>query len=182
MELKIISAIEEQISVQFTGKVNILSNFNRQYLGHLTFQSGEMTKASFQGLTGLKAFYQIVVQEYSLNSFTYVVEPEIIEDVERDLFVPYAILKKKIPEVVTLYKESLKLRPPENVRIVVDPEFMESKHALSSEEFKVLLTLTEWSSPFDIYQHCSLLDHEITLALVGLRKKEALKIISNRTN
>ena len=178
MELKIISAIEEQIAVHFTGKLNILSKFNRQYLGHLTFESGEIIKVSFQSQKGMKAFFQIIIQEFSLNSFVYVVEPEIVDGFERDIYIPYALLKNKLGEVLKLYQESVKLRPPDNVKITISTEFMASSQNISHEEFEVLLTLTEWSNPYDIYQQCSLLDHEITMALVELRKKKALKILS----
>jgi hypothetical protein len=182
MDFKITAVIEEQISVQFTGKVNILSNFNRQYLGHLTFHSGDLIRANYQGQKGLKAFYQIVLQEFTLNSFTYIVEPEVVDESNRDILVPYAILKDRMDEVVKSYQDSLKFRPPENVKIVVDPKFVAGQDTLTHQEYTVLLTLTEWSSPFDIYQHSSLLDHEITWALVGLRKKQALKIMGSRNN
>lgn len=179
MELKIVAAIEEQIAVQFTGKLNILSKYNRQYLGHLTFEAGEIVKVSFQMQKGMKAFFQIIIQEFSLNSFVYVVEPEIVDSADRDVFVPYALLKDKLEEVLKLYQDSVKLRPPDNVKIIINPEFMAASQSISREEFEVLLTLTEWTTPFDVYQQCTLLDHEITFALVELRKKKALKILSS---
>jgi hypothetical protein len=83
-------------------------------------------------------------------------------------------------DVIKQYRDSLKFRPPENVKIIIDHEFIEDILPVTAQEFEVLETLTEWSSPFDIYQHCQLLDHEITWALVSLRKKTALKIIAVR--
>lgn len=182
MDLRITSTIEEQISVQFTGKVNILSQFNRQYLGHLLFKNGELLQVFFQNQKGLKAFYQLVIQEFSLNSFSYVVEPEVVEDRERHIHYPYAVLKSKMAEVLKQYRESLKMRPPENVKIIISSEFIDDTLPVTPEEYAVLLALTEWNTPYDIYQHCPLLDHEITWALVGLRKKSALKIIASRNS
>ncbi len=182
MDLRITSVIEEQITVHFTGKVNILSQFNRQYLGHLLFKDGELLQVLFQGQKGLKAFYQLVIQEFSLNSFSYVVEPEVVEDIERHIHYPYAVLKTKMAEVLKQYRESLKMKPPENVKILIDGEFVDDSLPVTPEEYAVLLTLTEWNTPYDIYQHCPLLDHEITWALVGLRKKSALKIIASRNS
>ena len=164
MDLKIVHAIEEQISVQFTGKVNILSQFNRQYMGHLLFKNGEILQVIFQGHKGLKAFYQLVIQEYSLNSFAYIVEPEVVEDNERHIHYPYAVLKSKMAEVMKLYRESIKMRPPENVKIIIDSEFIGDSIPVTPNEFEVLVTLTEWNTPYDIYQQCPLLDHEITWA------------------
>jgi hypothetical protein len=182
VELKILSIIEEQISVQFTGKVNVLSVYNRQFLGHLIFKDGDILQVSFQGQKGLKAFYQILIQEFSLIPYDYVVEPEVVDEKERQIHYPYSVLKNKLQDVLKLYKESLKLRPPEHVKILSEASFLDSEQAVSSEEFEVLLTLTEWTNPNDIYRHCSLLDHEITLALVSLRKKGALKIIAPQNN
>ncbi len=180
-ELKIINIVEEQIAVQFTGKINILSSFNRQYLGHILFKSGELFQVVFQQAKGLKAFYQLLIQEYALNSFNYVIEPEVVEDAERQIHYPYAVIKSKMGNVVKQYQESLKSRPPENVKIIIDAEFMDDIMPVTPQEYEVLEALTEWNSPFDIYQHCDLLDHEITMALVSLRKKNALKILGVRT-
>jgi hypothetical protein len=179
-EFKILSTIEEQISVQFTGKVNILSNFNHQFLGHILFKNGEIIQVIFHPYRGLKAFYHVIVQEYSLHSFHYVVEPEVVEDKERQIHYPYAVIKNKLSGVLKLYRDSLKYRPPDNVKIVLSAEIIDDTIPLSPQEFDVMITLTEWNSTNDVYQHCQLLDHEITMALVGLRKKGALRIISNR--
>lgn len=178
MELKILPIIEEQMAVEFTGKVNILSTFNRQYLGHFVFKNGELIQVYFQQLSGLKAFYHIVLQEYSLNSFSYIIEPEVIDEKERKIHYPFAVIKNKMLEVITKYQESIKFRPPENVKIVINPKFIEQDGDVTKEEFEVLQTLAEWNRSFDIYQHCELLDHEITWCLVSLRKKGALKIVA----
>ncbi len=177
---KILGTIEEQMAVEFTGKVNILSTFNRQFLGHILFRNGEIFQVVFQNFKGIKAFYQLIIQEYSLNSFDYVVEPEVVDESERQIHYPYGVMKNKMADVIKHYSESLKLRPPENVKILIDAEFMTDIMPVTPEEFQVLETLAEWNRPFDIYQHCRLLDHEITGALVSLRKKNALKIVGTR--
>lgn len=177
MDLKIINVLEEQVAVGFTGKVNVLSRTNRQYLGHLIFKDGEIIQVFFQQARGLKAFFQLIIQEFSLAAYDYVVEPEIVEDIEQQMFLPFAQLKLKIAEVVKNHRESIKFRPPENVKIIIDAEFMEDSLPLTPQEFEVLNTLTEWSMVRDVYRHCQLLEHEITWALVHLRKVGALKIL-----
>lgn len=178
MESKVMGVIEEQQSVRFTGKVNVLAAFNRQFLGHIIFKDGEVIQVTFSGHQGLKAFYQLIIQEYSLQSFDYVIEPELVDEKERQIHYPFAVIKNKMADVLKQYRESLKLRPPENVKIIIDSEFIEDSLPVSPQEFEVLETLTEWNSPFEIYQNCQLMDHEITWALVSLRKKGALKIIA----
>lgn len=182
MDSRLFGVIDDQVSVQFTGKVNVLSNFNRQFLGHILFRQGRIVDALLNGLKGEKALSHLFIQEYSLQSFEYVIEPEVVD--ESILEVSYGIqeLKDRMTTVLRQYQETLKLRPPENVKIVIDPDFIEDSLPVSADEFEVLCTLTEWNTPFDIYQHCQLLDHEITLALVGLRKKSALKILAAKNN
>lgn len=182
MESKLFSVIEDQVSVQFTGKVNVLSNFNRQFLGHILFRQGKIVDALFNGVRGEKALYHLFIQEFSLQSYEYVVEPEVVGESLLELPYGHEELKEKLADALKQYQQSLKLRPPENVKIVIDPEFIEDSLSVSKNEFEVLCTLTEWNTPFDIYQHCPLLDHEITMALVGLRKKSALKILASKNN
>ncbi len=180
--IKLLDSLEEQIAVQFTGRVNVLSKFNRQYLGHILFKDGEIIQVCYQELKGLKAFYKLVIDEFTLHSSDYVVEPEIVEDKERQIHYPYAVIKNRLGTVLKQYRDSLKFRPPENVKIIASSDILTSEAPVTEEEFEVLKTLTEWNSAFDIYQHCPLLDHEITLALVGLRKKGGLKILGSRHN
>lgn len=179
MDFKILPILEEQVAVEFTGKVNILSNFNRQYLGHFVFKDGELIQVYFQQMTGLKAFYHVILQEYSLKSFNYIVEPEIVDDKERKIHYPFGVIKNKMMEVIKKYSESLKYRPPENVKIHINPHFLNQDEQVTNQEFEVLKTIADWTRPYDIYQHCDLLDHEITWCLVGLRKKGALKIVAS---
>ncbi len=181
MDLKILGIIEEQIAVQFTGKVNILAIFNHQFLGHILFSRGEIVQVTFHTYKGLKAFYQLLIQEFSLQSFNYVVEPEIVDEKERQIHYPYGVLKNKLSDVLKEYRESLKFRPPENVKILIEVGFVQGSQPVTPEEFAVLDTLTEWNSAHDIYQHCPLLDHEITWALVSLRKKQALRIVASQS-
>lgn len=180
MDSRVLNVVEEQIAVQFTGKVNILSTYNRQFLGHIIFRSGEILQVTFSGHKGLKAFYQLIIQEYSLKSFDYIVEPEVVEENERQIHYPFAVIKNKLSGVIKLHQESLKMKPPENIKILLDARFLEDTLPVTPQEFDVLEALTEWNTPYDIYQNCELMDHEITWALVSLRKKGALKILGMR--
>lgn len=178
MNLKILDVIEEQVAVTFTGRLNVLSTENHQFLGHLLFKDGEIYQATYKGHKSLKAFYQIIITEFEHNNFDYVVEPEVVSDTERHIHYPYSVLKNKLAEIMKSHKEALKFKPLSNVKIIIDPEFIAGFAPMNGAEFAVLETLTEWSSTDDIYQHCPLQEYEITDALVSLRKKEALKILA----
>lgn len=178
MNSKLLRVLEEQIAMMFTGKVNILASFNRQYLGHILLRNGEIFHVIFNQHRGLKGFYQLLIQEQALQSFDYVVEPEIVSENERQIHYPFGVIKNRLDEILKLHQAALKLRPPENVKILIDSGIMHNSAAISAQEYEVLQVLTEWNDPYDIYQNCQLLDHEITMALVSLRKKGGLKIIA----
>lgn len=179
---KLFGVLEEQASVKFTGKVNVLSNFNRQFLGHLLFRHGDVVAVVFQGHRGEKGLYHLLIQEHALQSFEYVVEPEVVDEGIQETALGINQLREKMSKSLELYQRSLKQKPPENVKIVIDPGFIEDSLPVTHQEFEVLCALTEWHHAHDIYQHCPLLDHEITCALVGLRKKNALKILAVKNN
>lgn len=177
-DFKVLSIFEEQVAVGFTGKLNVLSTFNHQFLGHVLFQNGQVVQAKLDDYTGMKALYHLLLQEAALQSHQYVIEPEVVEEREDFFQTPFPILKSQLIEWVKLHHETLKHRPPENVKILIDADFLEDTLPVTPSEFEVLASLTEWNRPYDIYQHCSLLDHEITTALVSLRKKSALRIVA----
>lgn len=180
MAFKILNVVEEQVTVRFTGKINILASENRQFLGHILFLNGEVLQVKFLQDLGLKAFYRLIIQENNHKSFDYVVEPEIVSENEKQIHFPYAMLKTKLEGVIKLYETSQKFKPPGNLRLIVDPGFLSDSIEVTSEEFDLLSALTEWSKVDDVYQHCDLLDHEITWGLVSLRKKNALKVVGER--
>lgn len=177
MAIKFIPVIEEQMSVGFTGKVNILSPFNHQFLGFLLFKDGQVINTKYQNKEGLRAFYHLGIREHCLDKHQYIVEPEIVNEDEKRIHFPFTVLKSKLDQQIKIAEEVQKFRPPQHLRIVVDPRIISKDFECTPEEFKVLGTLTEWNKVEDIYEHCSLLEHEITNALVILRKKGALKII-----
>lgn len=166
----------------FTGKLNVLSSFNHQYLGHVMFLDGRIHSAQLASYTGMKALYHICLQEASLQSLQFIIEPEIVDAEEGRGFPPLKELEKIMREGVKEHFRTVKYRPPENVLIQISPKFVASGDDITPNEFDLLCTLAEWSSPFDVYQHCPLLDHEITAALVHLRQKSALKILARKDN
>jgi hypothetical protein len=176
--LQIFQVLDEQTLVGFTGKVNVLSKLNRQYLGHLLLKNGDVVQAFYKTVTGIKAFFNIVVADYELEPISYVVEPETVEENQRGIHFPYSVLKNRTQEVIEKYLATVKLRPDSNLKLLVKADFLSQSGEVTPEEFEVLSTLSDWNLVRDIYQNCNLVDYEVTLALVGLRKKGALKVIA----
>lgn len=173
----LINILDEQVSVGFTGKINVLNAKSKQHLGVITLYEGEVFHASFKGSNHLKAFYSLFIKEMDSDELTYVVEPEIVDEFTRSIHYPYNVLKQKVSEVISEYQLSKENRPPDHLKLMAKPDFIKSGDTVSPTEFKLLTTLSDYNQVADIYKNCDLLDYEITNALVSLRKKNGLVVI-----
>ncbi len=172
--------LDEQTSVRFTGRINVLDRLTRQHLGVVLLKDGEVFACRFREDQGLKAFHALVWGAAQLAPLDFVVEPEIVADEERQIHHPYSVLKHRAQAAVERHRMTAGQRPPDHVKLTVRADFLESSVPVTSDEFHVMSTLCEWSQVDELYTHCSLLPHEVTEALVGLRKKNALQVIGPR--
>jgi len=176
----LIYILDEQVSVGFTGRVNVLSSINKQLFGSLILLDGDVVDCTYKGSIGLKGFFNLCVDEFDNHDLKYIVEPELIDSKKKTIHYPYSVLKRKIAETVEKYRDSKSNKPPENLKILIQPEFIDQGEKVDSNEFDLLSTISDFNRVSDIYKNCNLLDFEITNALVSLRKKKALKVIKNK--
>ena len=181
LEIALFSMLDEQTLVNFTGRVNVQDRQTHQHLGVVILKDGQVLRCQYRGVLGLKAFYNIVIEGVQLVAHEFIVEPEIIDERDRQIHYPYSVLKNKASEVLARYQQVAPHRPPGHVRLLPCESFLSLEGEVSEAEFTVLCSLTEWSRVEELYRHCPLLDYEITEALVSLRKKEALRVISARS-
>lgn len=177
MSEKILAAIEEQVIINFTGKINILNPETKQILGNVLLIDGDLVNTKYQGTQGIKAFYNLCIEENMGKDFDVIIEPEIIGKHERKIDHPFSVLKRRMYEMVSKYKEALKNRPPNNLKLILIPDFLRGQEEVSGEEYSLMCTMSDYNLVSDIYKHSPLLDFEITNALVMLRKKNAIKVV-----
>ncbi len=170
--------IEEQISIAFTGRVNVLSRETHRYLGVIYLDSGAIVGANFNELLGKRALYQII---YDANNneddFTFVVEPEVIDSGLFSFSLGFKELQIEWLEFKRQYDNSKKFIPPKDLRLLVKDSFIESGDPVTLNEFKVLTLITQTSDVVELYSKASLHEYEVTAALVSLRKKGALTVL-----
>lgn len=181
-DLSVFNSLDEQTAVRFTGRLNILERISRQMVGLIILKDGEIYRCDFRGSYGLKAFFNITIECAQLIQLDFIVEPEIISDDSREIYLSYEDLKTQSVEAIDKYVQSSTQKPPLSLRLMIRSDFLSpDREELSDTEFRVLCTLTEWSKVEDIYRNCPLQDYEITEALVDLRRKEAIKTIALRS-
>lgn len=172
----LLNTLEEQSVFGFTGKINLIKSQNRQFLGEVTQKDGLIVDAHYNGLSGKKALYTALINDVELGEMSFVVEPELIEETQVIFEISVNELKQQAREKFEHYQRSRKLRPPDEIRLLVDPDFIIEGAEISGEEFEVLAGLSEYNKVGDIYKNVNLLEYEVTNALVSLRMKKALKV------
>lgn len=182
MKDDLIPILDEQNAVGFTGKVNVLDASTKQLLGDVILLDGNIHASRYKGAEGLKAFFNLCVDEFEQSDLTYIVEPELVDSRKKQIHYPYGILKRKIKDVIENYKASKALKPPAHIKVLINPDFINNENGenVTGEEFELLKTLSDYNLVSDFYKNCKLLDYEITNALVSLRKKNALKVIAKK--
>ncbi len=176
----LIYILDEQVSVGFTGKVNALDSKTSQILGSIFLKDGKIIDCSYKGSQSLKGFFNLCIDEFDVKNLKYIVEPEVIDQRLETIHYPYSVLKRKIVEVVEKYRSAKEQKPPGNLKILIEPGFIANGEKVDATEFSLLKTLSDVNRVEDVYSKSTLIDYEITNALVSLRKKKALRVLKNK--
>ncbi len=172
--------LKEQASFGFTGKVNLLLTSNGQFQGVVYQHEGAIVGASFEQLIGRKALYKMIFEDVESDShFKFIVEPELVAASYFTMRLSFDEVKAEAQKIYQKYVQAKKLKPAMGLRLVVDPEILVSSEDITPEEFDILSVLAEWCMVSDVYKYSKLMEFEITNALVGLRKKRAIKVFQN---
>lgn len=179
MSRAIFKTLREQSAIGFDGKLIFQDSSTGQQVGIILISNGLIVGANYNKIDGKKSLINLLVNEFSSESnYSHTVEPEVIgldlfqfELTLDDLEIDFRNLYEKI-------EKFKKLKPPSNKRIVVDADFICRGSAIDAQEFDILCLISDFGKVEDIYKNSELFEFEVTNALVGLRKKGALKVLS----
>ena len=175
--MNLINAIEEQSTFGFTGKINTLLSSNDQFLGAIYLLNGKLVHAIYQGSARKKALFNMIFDELQRpNNYKYIVEPEFVPGEISTFNYSYESFSKLVNEYIENYLEYKKLIPPNNLKLMVDSNFIIEGEEVTVEEFGVLATITEYAIVSDIYYHSKFHMFHTSKALISLRKKGAIKV------
>lgn len=177
MQDNLLGLIEEQMAVQFDGKINVLQTNNRQLLGSVYIRDGSLIRVDYKTQGGLKALFNIYVDTLTDGLISLVVEPEIVDHIDKNIHQPFKVVTNKLSQFMTEYEGCKKQKPPADLKLMIQPGFLEKGERISESEFTVLSTMSDFNKVDEIYKNCSLLEYEVTKALISLRQKGALKVI-----
>ncbi len=175
--MELIELIEENFTFGFTGRINILYSKNNQYLGAVFLKDGVIVSAEYKDDIGSKALFNIVYDAQKQSKFHFISEPEIISDshshcsYDRSGF--YDAMKHFIGEI----EKSKKLRPPDDLTLAINRDFIIKGEDVTSDEFDILSLISDYGKVLELYKHSKLYDYQITNILISLRRKKAVRVI-----
>ena len=175
--MNLIKILSENFSFSFSGRVNILSKVNKQYLGSIIQSDGKIINAKYLNLSGKKALASVLMELKSSKVFSFVSEPEVVSPSDHVFDMSESQFLKFKNDYFEQYDELNKLRPDNSLRLAVDGIKFNFNTGLSKGEFDVLCGIIDYSTVKDIYQFSDLLDFDITTALISLRKKGILRVL-----
>ena len=175
--MDLIGLIDEHASFGFTGRINLLEADSGRQLGRVWMNEGQAVHASYNGLSGIKALYAVLLDERKGPPPRYIVEPEISMTVPSTIKLTVEELALAMQRFLAVYAESLRLRPMSHLKMAVDPAFITNGDLVSAEEFDLLCVLSDYNLVSDIYRETEMPEHEVTAGLVALRKKKALRVL-----
>lgn len=175
--MSLIKTISEQVQLEFTGRVNILTRETGKYLGRITLRDGVIIFCQFKDSIGKSSLYYCLIEDLEEDYLKFAVEPEIVGDNEIIFNLTYLDFVDTGQKIYQAYKSSKKFRPPGHIKIVIDPAFVAKGQPVTYVEFDLLSTISDYSRVSDIFNESKLLEYQISNALVSLRQKGALKVV-----
>jgi hypothetical protein len=173
--LSLINSLSEQATFSFSGRINVLNAETKQFLGSIHMIDGAIVDATYKGGDGKNSLFKILIEDMAEElPLKFVVEPELIE--EGSFTYSVNDFKKEARVHYEKYLASKKLKPPGHIKLLINGVFMLQGEKVDTIEFQVLKVISDYSRVDDIYKESSLMDYEVTSALVSLRKKGALKV------
>ena len=173
----IINILDEQSTFGFTGKINVLLRGNNQHIGVIWQKNGDLIHSEYKGIKGKKALFNLVFDDVDgKEELKFIVEPELVPKEVHNFKYNFTEFRKKVESRFKQYMEFKKYRPPDNLILAVNSNFLDDVHGYSigPEEFDVLCLIIDYPRVSDIFLKSTLYDYQITRALVSLRRKNAL--------
>lgn len=173
----LVDVLDEQNSFSFSGRVNVLSS-ESQYLGALLLREGKVVWAVYQDFVGEKALFKLLLLDHQNSDLKFVPEPELIPAEAIHFCYDPPSINARFADVYRKYKETQKFGPPDEISLKIDQNFVISGPPITEMEFEILKKLTELSNVGDLYMALDMPGPEVTQALISLRKKGAIIVVS----
>lgn len=175
--MDILKVIEEQVSLNFSGKINILRCDSGQYVGAIVMSEGQLVAADFDRRKRENALFSAVYNSRMDHGLRFVVEPEIVDRESVQFNYSYDQFMKLCESYGKRFEATKKLMPPMHLHLLIKSDFIVDGPQINSREFNLLGVISDYSQVEDIYRYSPYLPFETTEILISLRKKGAVRVV-----
>jgi hypothetical protein len=145
--------------------------------GSVQFLQGKAVRATAGAVTGVKAIYRMFLWpnyqfQFVRQQASEVSVEESIGIVVRDL----CILGEKLRKEFTDIRQNV---PPPSLRLELDPTVLNVSSRLEPDLFSTLASVVEFGKVAQVLDYNGLPDVNLYQALIGLRRKRLLRVMSN---
>ena len=170
--------ISDQVCLDFTGRINILTTYDKAFLGHISLIDGMIVSAMYLGKIGRSSLDDILIDSFEGKKLSFVAEAEIVDLSERFFELSFDQFCQSSQGILKRYKEAKRLLPSLDLKLLINPAFIIRKEGpISYWEFEVLSVISDFNRVSDIFLKSSLKRYQVILSLVELRAKGAIKVI-----
>ena len=168
--MKLVETILENMTISFSGRINILSDQTKQFIGSVLLSDGVLVNAKFGQMSGKKALANLLMEDKSSRGISIVSEPELVTELEFSFNMTEQDFFKFKNDYFEQFELLKKLRPPKNLRLGINCKKLDIYTPLNFGEFDTMKLVLAFETVEKMYEQSQLLEFDVTKSLISLRK------------
>ena len=169
--MKLVETILENMTISFSGRINVLSEQTKQFIGSIVLSDGVLVDASFGQVDGKKALANLLMESRSNFGMSIVSEPELISESDFSFNMAEQDFFKFKNDYFEQYELLRKLRPSNGLVLSLNSKKLDIYTPLSFAEFDAMKLILSNGSVGEVYNNSKMLEFDVTKSLISLRKK-----------
>lgn len=168
--------LEEQSLFKFTGILRILDRSSGDLHGQVLIEDGQVLQAYFQNSKNYKAVLKLCCNLQEGLEFDYDLVSKELNYFGELIGLSNNELRKRFQnywEKGDLFREK---RINDNSQLKISDQLMKEEYAINHHEFLILCEMLRCKSIEDVYRKSSLLEYEVTKAILDLKSKNLIQI------
>jgi hypothetical protein len=169
--MKLVETILENMTISFSGRINVLSEQTKQFIGSIVLSDGILVDANFGQSDGKKALANLLMESKSNSDISIISEPELLSENDFSFYMEEQAFFKFKNDYFEQHDLLRKLRPSKNLVLSLNCKKLDIYTPLSFAEFDAMKLILLNGSVGEVYNNSKMLEFDVTKSLISLRKK-----------
>ena len=171
--------IIRQIETGFTGKINLLKKSNDEIIGHFFIEDQKVTQFHFLSKKGFTALHDFIYFLAKGLEPKFIIEPEVVSAGKENIYLPsYQDFLEEILSISHKIADLMSFIPPSRTLVKIGKNIFSDRGSLTMVEFMVAILVIKFREIGKIILESDYSEIETLDALISLRRKGCLKVIS----